>query len=276
MIGPCVGSIPPVSTARMIDTHCHLSYAPLMDQIDAVLERAAAAGVTDMITIGTKLADCITCRDMAGRYRQVHCAVGIHPHHAGEASEEELAHVLAMFADPLVVAAGEMGLDYHYEFSPREAQQRVFRLQLDAARKAGKPLVLHCREANRVCLDILREQGNFRGVYHCFTGTMAEAREILDAGYYIGITGIVTFKNAAYLRDIARMVPADRLLIETDAPYLAPEPQRRQKNNEPALIRHIYALIARERSMSLSDLETQTAANVDRLFGITAGDRGGP
>lgn len=253
----------------MIDTHCHLSYAPLFDQIDAVLQRAMAAGVTSMITIGTRLGDCITCRDLARRYPQIHCAVGIHPHHAGETNEDELAQVVAMFADPLVCAAGEMGLDYHYDFSPREAQQRVFHRQLDAARAADKPLVLHCREANSICLDILREQGGFRGVYHCFTGTMAEAHRILDAGYYVGITGIVTFKNAGYLREIARMVPANRLLIETDAPYLAPEPLRRQKNNEPALIKHTYALIAQERGVSLSELETQMAENARRLFGLS-------
>lgn len=257
----------------MIDTHCHLSYAPLLEQIDAVLQRAAAAGVTRMITIGTRLADCIACRDLASRYPQIHCAVGIHPHHAAEASDEELAQVLAMFTDPLVRAAGEMGLDYHYDFSPRDAQQRVFHRQLDAARAegaGGKPLVLHCREANDTCLDILKEHGGFAGVFHCFTGTMAEARRILDAGYYIGITGIITFKNAAYLREIVRIVPADRLLVETDAPYLAPEPHRRQKNNEPALIAHTYAAIAREREVSLDTLESQTAANASRLFGVPA------
>jgi TatD DNase family protein len=252
----------------MIDTHCHLSYAPLLSQLDAVLDRAAASGVTRMITIGTRLADCITCRELAVRYPQIRCAVGIHPHHAGQVTEEELTHVMAMFTDPHVCAAGEMGLDYHYDFSPHDIQQRVFHRQLHAARSAGKPLVLHCREANAVCLDILRGQGHIPGVFHCFTGTMAEARRILDSGYYIGITGIVTFKNAAYLRDIARMMPADRLLIETDAPYLAPEPQRRQKSNEPSLIRHIYALIAQERGVTLGELEAQLDDNARRLFGL--------
>lgn len=252
----------------MIDTHCHLSYPALLNDLEGVLQRAADAGVTRMITIGTKLADCRSSLELAGRYPQVNCAVGVHPHHAEETGEEELAEVIAMFADPRVSAAGEMGLDYHYEFSPREAQRTVFRRQLDGARQAGRPLVLHCREANDECLAILKEHGGFAGVFHCFTGTMDEAKRILDAGYSIGITGIVTFKNAQYLRDIVRIVPADRLLVETDAPYLAPEPQRRQKNNEPSLIRHTYTAIARERAVSVAVLEGQTAANAVRLFGL--------
>lgn len=252
----------------MFDTHCHLSYAPLYDQIDAVLQRAADAGVTRMLTVGTRLTEAKTSLELARRYPHIHCAVGVHPHYAAEATADELAEVCGMFADPLVLAVGEMGLDFHYEFSPRDAQQRVFESQLEAAARVGKPLVLHCREAIDPSLAILRNIPTLPGVFHCFTGTMDEAKRVLDAGYYIGITGVVTFKNADVLRDIARMIPADRLLLETDAPYLAPEPVRRQKNNEPALIAHVFRCVALLRGVSVDQLAAETTANAHKLFAI--------
>lgn len=252
----------------MVDTHCHLSYAPLMNDLDAVLARAAQAGVKHMITIGTRLRDSVVCRDLAAKYPQISCAVGIHPHHAAEATADELDAVMAMFSDPLVIAAGEMGLDYHYEFAPREAQVKAFEAQIAAAVAANKPLVLHCREAIAESLAILKSFGYPRGVMHCYTGTMDEAKVVLDAGYSIGITGIVTFKNADYLRDIAKMVPIDRLLVETDAPYLSPEPHRRQKNCEPALIVHTYRRIAQLRGITEHTLADQVMTNTQNLFGV--------
>lgn len=252
----------------MIDTHCHLSYAPLLEQIDAVLDRADSAGVRHMLAIGTRLRDCEISRDLASRYPQISCAVGIHPHHAEETSDEELEQVIAMIASESVVAAGEMGLDYHYDFSPRQRQREVFERQLAAAQAAGKPVVLHSRESVDDSLAVLKSAGRVEGVFHCFTGNMGEARRILDAGFYLGFTGIITFKNTGYLREIVQMVPADRLLLETDAPFLAPEPHRRQKNNEPSLIPHTFAKAAEVRGETTERVVEQTTVNAVRLFGL--------
>ncbi len=255
----------------MIDTHCHLSYGPLFDQIDAVLQRAQAVGVRHIISIGTRLDDCLRTLDLSRRFAQVSAAVGIHPHYAAEVSDDELERVAAMFSDPDVIAAGEMGLDYHYDFSPRQPQRKAFQRQLAAATASGKPVILHCREAVDDALAILKEAGHVQGVFHCFTGQMDEAIRILDAGYYLGFTGIITFKNTGYLREIVKMVPADRLLIETDAPYLSPEPHRRQKTNEPSLIEYTFRKAAEVRGVSLGELVEQTTANAQRLFSLKLG-----
>lgn len=255
----------------MIDTHCHLTYPQLADQLDGVLQRAEAVGVRRLISIGTRLADSQAALALTHRFSQIHSAAGIHPHHAGELSEGELEQLCAMMADPAVLAAGEMGLDYHYDFAPRADQQRVFETQLSAALAAHKPLVLHCREAIDPCLAILRNHGAIRGVFHCFTGTMDEARRILDAGFYLGFTGIITFKRSDELRQIVQMCPSDRLLLETDAPYLSPEPFRRQKINEPSLIVHTYRLVAQLRQLDLDRLDMITYRNAATLFGFDIG-----
>jgi TatD DNase family protein len=252
----------------MIDSHCHLSYAPLFDQIDQVLARAAAVGVKEMITIATKPSEVARSFELKERFPQIHCAIGIHPHYAGEASAQEISEICRLFADPKACACGEMGLDYHYDFSPRDAQQKVFETQLAAAIPTGKPLVLHCREAIDESLAILRSQPHHPAVFHCFTGTADEARRILSAGYYLGITGVVTFKNTQYLRDIVSFIPADRLLLETDAPYLAPEPLRRQKVNEPSLVAHTFKRVAEIRGVPLQALIDETTRNVHQLFNI--------
>lgn len=250
----------------MIDTHCHLCYRPLLDQLEQVLTRAREAGVERMITIGTRLEESHISVDLARRYEQIDCAVGIHPHYAAEATDEEHAAICAMFADEHVIACGEMGLDYHYDFCPREAQQRSFERQLDAAKTTGKALVLHSRESVPDCLAMLKNHGGFRGVFHCFTGTADEAKQILNTGYYLGFTGIITFKNTDYLREILRFCPADRLLLETDAPYLAPEPMRRQRVNEPALIRYTYQRAAELRGVSSMELAKTVRNNTNKLF----------
>ncbi len=250
----------------MIDSHCHLTYAPLAAQIDAVLARAAAAGVTRMITIGTSAADAQLAVELSCAHPNIRCAVGIHPHHAADAAEQDLLAIEKTARRPEVLALGEMGLDYHYDFSPRPRQQEVFHRQLDIARCIGKPIVIHCREALDDCLAILKP---FRGIsadFHCFTGARDEARRILDAGHLIGLTGVVTFKRSDELCEIAAFIPDDRLLLETDAPYLAPEPMRRQKVNEPALIMHTASAIARLRGVSLQCLDELTSANAERFF----------
>jgi TatD DNase family protein len=164
------------------------------------------------------------------------------------------------------VALGEMGLDYHYDFSPRERQKEIFVAQLELARELGRPVVIHCREATDDCLAILRDYPEVQAVFHCFTGSMVEARQILDAGYWLGFTGVVTFKRSEELREVVKIVPADRLLVETDAPYLAPEPHRRQRVNEPAWVRYTAEVVANVRGMSVAEVDRMTTENTERFY----------
>ena len=269
----------------MIDTHCHLDDPRLRPQIDEVLERARLAGVSRLITISTDLSDSRVSLELCAKYGQLRCALGIHPHNAAgqrashapgpvaaEAAppitaREQIEQITALAADSAVVALGEIGLDYHYDFSPRDAQMEVFRGQLTAYAGLNKPLVLHVREAVDDAMAVLEEHGNPRGVFHCFTGTADEARRILERGYFISFTGVATFKTADWLREIIRQTPLDRLLLETDAPYLAPEPMRKQKTNEPAFLIHTAATVARLHGISMEELDRITTANAERLFG---------
>jgi len=253
----------------MIDTHCHLADPRLFEQIETVLARAAAAGVTRIISIGTRLADSRRCVELAHRYPQVLAVVGCHPHEAGKVQPHEIQELALLAQDPSVVAVGEMGLDYHYDFASRASQIELLRAQLAVLAPLDKPLVIHCREAIDDCLEILREVGNARGVFHCFTGTPAEARRIVEAGFYISFTGILTFKNPGDLPEIARMVPEDRFFVETDAPWLSPEPLRRQKVNEPALLPHTLARLAAIRGTSIEQLDATTSANAFSCFSLS-------
>lgn len=251
----------------MIDSHCHLTYPQLASQLPLVLARAAAAGICGMITIGTNLADARSAVELCRRIENVRCAIGIHPHHATEASRDDVAAIRELQCDSRVLALGEMGLDYHYDFSPRPLQREIFVAQLELAHSLGRPIVIHCREAVDDCLAILKSFSSVPAVFHCFTGTPEEARRILDAGYLLGFTGAVTFKKSEALREVVGFVPGDRMLIETDAPYLAPEPVRKQKVNEPALLVHTACAIANIRGISLEELDVLTTANVARFFG---------
>jgi len=249
----------------MIDSHCHLTYSQLSDQLDAVLARAAEAGVVRMITIGTTVADARLAVDLCSRHANIRCAVGIHPHHAAEVAPDDLAALRELERRPEVLALGEMGLDYHYDFSPRPRQQEIFAQQLQLAEEQNRPLVIHCREAFDDCFAILK--GSSRpAVFHCFTGNRAEARRILDAGYLIGFTGVVTFKKSDELREVVKLVPMDRMLLETDAPYLSPEPLRRQKVNEPSFIIHTAAAIAQIKQLPVEEIDRATTANTQRFF----------
>jgi TatD DNase family protein len=249
----------------MIDTHCHLTDPRLGQQLDGVLQRAAAAGVRRMITIGTGLEDsaeaAAVCRDRPS----LRCAVGVHPNYSQDVTLDELPQLRGLAAHPSVVALGEMGLDYHYD-TPKAHQAAVFETQLQLAAELNKPVVIHCREAMDDCLAIMKQFPAIPADFHCFTGTPDEAGRVLDAGYLIGLTGVVTFKNSPHLRDIARFIPADRLLVETDAPYLSPEPMRKQKVNEPAFVVHVAARIAEERQVSIELIEQLTTANASRFF----------
>jgi TatD DNase family protein len=202
----------------MIDTHCHLTDPRLASQLDDVLARAAAAGVDRVITISTDLADAERCIAVCRERRQVRCVIGIHPHHAAEADPAELPRLRELQEDPAVAALGEMGLDYHYDFSPRQRQAEVFQQQLELAAELRRPVVIHCREAVDDTLAILRQFPDVPAVFHCFSGTVAEARRVLDAGYLIGFTGVVTFRKSEELRAAARLMTLDRMLDETDAP----------------------------------------------------------
>lgn len=251
----------------MIDSHCHLTYTPLASQLEGVLERAAAAGVKRMVTIGTSVADAAKAIELCRGHANIRCAIGIHPHHSAEATAEDLAALPELARQPEVLALGEMGLDYHYDFSPRPRQREIFLHQLELAVRRQRPVVFHCREAIDDCLGILRDYPSLRGVFHCFTGSSAEARRILDAGHLIGLTGVVTFKKSEELREIVRFIPADRLLLETDAPYLAPEPLRRQKVNEPSLLVHTARVIAKLKGVALGELDRQTTEATEGFFG---------
>lgn len=250
----------------MIDSHCHLTYEQLASQLDAVLARAAAVGVDRMLTIGTSIADARRAVTLCQTQPRIRCAIGIHPHHSAEATDDDLIALAELEPEDGVLALGEMGLDYHYDFSPRPRQKQVFIAQLELAKKRGRPIVIHCREAIDDCMQILRDFPGIPADFHCFTGTKSEARRILDAGYLIGLTGVVTYKRSDELREIATFIPADRLLVETDAPYLAPEPHRRQRVNEPALVIHAAALIAKLRGQSRPDFDQMTTRNTEEFF----------
>jgi TatD DNase family protein len=259
----------------MIDTHCHLTDPRIAEQLDGVLFRAAAAGVTRMITISLDVADARRCVDLCRGRPNVRCAVGVHPNHVAQVERDELPALRDIQADPSVVAIGEIGLDYHYGREHRDRQVEFFNAQLELATAVGRPVVIHCREAIDDCLAILRGFPEVRAVFHCFTGTAAEGHRVLDAGYMVGFTGVVTFKNGGELRQLAAEVEADRYLVETDSPYLSPEPLRRQKVNEPALVVHVAATVAAARGLTVAQVDEQSTRNAAALFGWPALDEGG-
>lgn len=252
----------------LVDTHCHLTYEGLVEDTGAVLARAAAAGVTRVVTIGTDLPDHAKVLGLVRRFPQAYAALGIHPHHAAEV-EEGYERFLEnrVRGEPKVLAVGECGLDYHYNFAPRLLQRGVFLNQLEMARRIGKPVVLHVREAHADAQAIMQDFTDLHFVVHCFTGTPDECRQWLTMGAYIGITGIVTYKNAVDVQASAKLVPAERLLVETDAPYLSPEPVRKVKINEPANVAHTAAFIAELRGVSAEELARQTTENAGRFYG---------
>ena len=252
----------------LIDSHCHLDFPDFTAELDAVVARAEAAGVGRMVTISTRVRRHAQLIAIAERFPGVTCSVGTHPHHAHEELDITAEELIARAQHPKVVAIGEAGLDYHYDNSPRAAQEQGFRTHIAAARATGLPLVIHAREADDDTARILEEEsgkGAFPAVLHCYTGGPDLARRALALGHFISFTGIVTFKNSAALRDIAKAVPADRFLVETDAPYLAPLPYR-GKRNEPAYVVEVAKVLADVRGITLEELSRQTTENFVRLF----------
>jgi TatD DNase family protein len=250
----------------MIDTHCHLTDPRLFAQIGDVLARAAAARVDRVVTIGTDIDDAQAAIELCAGRPNVRCAVGIHPNYSADARVEDVAKLRELQKHPAVVALGEMGLDYHYDRAEPAHQRRIFEAQLELAKVLDRPVVIHCREAVGDTLAVMRSFSNIAAVFHCFTGTRDEARKILDAGYLLGFTGVITFAKNDELREIVKMTPLDRVLVETDAPYLTPEPVRKIKTNEPAFVAHTARIAAQVKGMAYEEFDRVATANALRFY----------
>lgn len=258
----------------MIDTHCHLTFPDFRDSVADVLADAAAAGVTGMITISTTTQDCLTALEIARAHPNVWCTAGVHPSYSDQTPHvwENLRKVAD---DPKCVAWGELGLDNHYKDPPRPLQDAVLAEQLgyiESWRREGidKPVVIHCREAFEDLLPVLKRSSLDRSkyVFHCFTGTAAEARMVLDFGAMISFTGVVTYSNAPEVREAAKLVPADRIMVETDAPFLSPVPHRGKRPCKPAWVRHTAEALAELRGVPFDVFHQQINQNTKRFFGV--------
>jgi TatD DNase family protein len=256
-------------TPALVDSHCHLDFPNFQGELDGIVERARAAGLVRMVTISTRIKRFGEILAIAERFPDVFCSVGTHPHYAHEELDLTASDIVARTRHPKVVAIGEAGLDYHYDHSTPDAQERGFRNHIAAARETGLPLVIHSRDADDDMARMLEEEmgkGAFPAVLHCFTGGPDLARRAIDIGLFISFTGIVTFKTSDALRAIAASLPDDRFLVETDAPYLAPG-RYRGKRNEPAYVIETAKVLAEVRGTSLDQLARQTTDNFFRLFG---------
>jgi len=252
----------------LVDSHCHLDFPDFSDDLDGIVSRAAASGVGRMVTISTRVRRLNELLAIAERFDNVTCSVGTHPHHADEEDGITPDELIELTRHPKVVALGEAGLDYFYDNGSPAAQARGFRAHIAAARATGLPLVIHTREADEDCIRILDEemaQGSFRAVLHCYTGGRELAMKAVSLGLFIGFTGILTFKKSEALRALAAELPADRILVETDSPYLAPG-KFRGKRNEPAYVVEVARVLAEARGVSLDEISRQTSENFFRLF----------
>src|SRR4051794_21946883 len=252
----------------LVDSHCHLDFPDFADDLDAVVARAEAAGIGRIVTISTRVEQLDALLAIAQRFSNVYCSVGTHPHNADEEDGLPADELVELAKHPKVVAFGEAGLDYFYQRSSREAQERGFRAHIAAARLTGLPLVIHTRDADEDCGRILDDEmtkGSFRAVLHCYTGGRGLAMKAISLGLSISFTGILTFKKSQGLRDLAAELPADRIMVETDAPYLAPG-KFRGKRNEPSYVVEIAKVLAETREVSLDEISRQTTENFFRLF----------
>ncbi len=255
---------------RLTDTHCHLTFEPLSADVSGVIARSRAAGVTGWITVGTHLEDSRKAIELTGQCENMNATVGIHPHEAHSADSDALEELRQLARREKVVAIGETGLDFHYNFSKQPDQKRVFEAHIDIAREVGLPVVIHSRNAFDETMEILdRCGGGLKGVvFHCFSGSAEQARMVLDRGYFVSFTGVVTFKNAEVTRQAAQVVPLDHLMVETDCPYMSPEPVRSRKPNEPALMVHTAEFLARLKGISLDELAQATTRTAHEFFGL--------
>lgn len=257
---------------KLIDSHCHLNYEGLVERRDEVLEAARARGIGGFLNISTRQREWNDVISVAERNTDVWATVGVHPHEADSHPDLGSAALVEAASHPSVIAIGECGLDYYYDKSDRAAQRERFRAHIEAARSSGLPLVIHTREAESDTAEMLEEavrQGGVTGVLHCFTGSAELARKGLDLGFYVSLSGIVTFRNAQDLQDTAKWLPADRMLVETDSPFLAPVPHR-GKPCEPAFVADTAAFVAQLRGESIEQLAEATTGNFFRLFARAA------
>ena len=251
----------------LVDSHCHLDYPEFEPDFTEIMSRARDAGVGTMLTIGTRLSTFDKVLAVAERFDNVYCTVGIHPHEAASETAE-VAQLVELAKHPKVVGIGETGLDYFYDKSPRRAQRANFRTHIAAARETGLPVIVHTRDADSDTAIVLAAEmsmGGFTGLLHCFSSGALLAEKALNKGFYISLSGIITFQKSTELRDIAAKLPLDRLLVETDAPYLAPVPHR-GKRNEPSYVAHTASALAQLKNLPVAEIETATTDNFYRLF----------
>jgi TatD DNase family protein len=256
----------------LVDSHCHLDFPDFQTRLPEVLAAATAAGVGRMVTISTHVARFDTYCALAEAHKSIFCTVGTHPHNATAEPDVPAERLIALSRHPRCVAIGEAGLDYHYDKSPHDVQQRVFRTHIEAARETGLPLVIHARDADADMIRILSDEmrrGRFNAVLHCFSSGEKLAQVGVELGLYVSFSGILTFRNSEEIRRIAAAVPHDRLLVETDAPYLAPVPHR-GKTNEPAYVAHTAHVLAEVIGVTDQDVAALTTANFYRLFSKAA------
>lgn len=257
---------------RLTDTHCHLDFPDFAADLDGVVARAGEAGVQRLVTIATRVTKAALYQELAERFSNVYFSVGTHPHNAAEEPDVAIETIIALSRHAKCVAIGEAGLDYHYDKSPRARQAASFRLQIEAARRTQLPLIIHARAADADMMAILEEEmgkGAFGAILHCFSSGAELAQLGVQMGFYLSFSGILTFRNSAEIRAIAATVPLEQLLVETDAPYLAPVPHR-GKTNEPAFVAHTATVLAEVKGMDLATLAPVLEANTERVFGKMA------
>jgi TatD DNase family protein len=255
---------------QLVDTHCHLTFADFGDSLGAVLERSVAAGVTGWVTVGTGVVDSEEAVRLAQSHDGMYAAIGIHPHEAKDVTEADICRLAELAMEKKVVAIGETGLDFHYNFSKQEAQREVFISHLELAAKKNLPVIVHSRNAFEETLEILERCGSGVGkiVFHCFGGDAEQAKILIAKGYFISFTGVVTFKNAEKTRQAATAIPAERIMLETDCPYMSPVPMRNVRPNEPALMVHTAKLLAEIKEMPLERFAEVTAGTSRQFFGL--------
>jgi TatD DNase family protein len=255
---------------ELIDTHCHLTFSDLAEDIDAVIKRSIAAGVTSWITVGTDPGHNQKAIELARKYENMYATIGIHPHDAKDVTGQAIRQLHALAQNKKVVAIGETGLDFHYDHSPRDKQADVFTKHLELAQELALPVIIHSRESFDETMEILQQSGPDleKVVFHCFSGSPEQAKIVLDAGFHISFTGVVTFRNAESIRQAAEIVPLDRLMLETDCPYMSPEPMRKQRINEPALMIHTAKFLADLKQMKFNDFAEYTTKTARDFFNL--------
>jgi TatD DNase family protein len=257
---------------QLFDTHAHLDSAQLVPILDEVIENARSSGLVGIVAVGTTVTSSSNCLDLAEKYDFVWASVGIHPNHCAESSESDWEQIQKLVEHPKAVAIGETGLDRHWDYCPFEVQQRWFKRHIQLSCDTGKPLVIHMRDCEQDILDALQPFASrqpVNGIMHSFTGTETTVRQCLEWGMHISFAGMVTFKKSTELREIAAMIPDERLLIETDSPYLSPHPHRGQRPNQPYLVKHTAECLATVRGVSVEALAGLTTRNAQRLFGMS-------